>query len=165
MPDRLEEPAYRESRLLVPPPLGWLVVALSLAGLVTAIVNAEDQLDTLLRLPGLVGFVAVGLVAALARLDVDVYPDRLVVGNTARLSRSIPWPAVMGVEVRSSPPPRFAMSWPLARRRIYTLRREGGVELVLADGERVFLGSANPEALAAAIRRVAPHVAQAGDAS
>jgi hypothetical protein len=108
--------------------------------------------------PGLIAFVAIGGVAALARLNVDVYSDRLVVGNTARLSRTVSWPAVLGLTIRPTAPSRFTLTWPLARHRIYTIRDEGGVELTLADGEIIFLGSSNPTALAQAIRNSAPHL-------
>jgi hypothetical protein len=156
---QLDAPTYRESRAFVPPPLGPLILVGTLALLGYAVVDAlRGHGDLLLNAPGLIAFVAIGLVAALARLNVDVHSDRVVVGNTARLSRTISWQELLGVTIRSSAPSRFALTWPWTRRRIYTIRDEGGVELTLADGEVVFLGSSNPAALAQAIRSAAPHL-------
>lgn len=89
------------------------------------------------------------------RLVVEVYQDRVQVRYVPFVNRKIPLSDILGAEARTYEPLRHYGGWGIRFRighsRAYTVRGNRGVELLLHGGQRLILGSQQPEALAAAI--------------
>ena len=150
---------YQESRSLVPPLIGWAVLAIAAytAGL-KAWNWAHGQADFLLSVPGLLAFLAIGVGAVVAKQDVQVTPSEILVRHSPRMSRRIGLIDVERAVAREHPPSRYRLIWPFAKLQVYSLDRGSGVLLTLAGGELVFIGTRQPQAMVRAISDAAPHV-------
>ncbi len=103
--------------------------------------------------------VGVGLPALLVvtRLVVEVHADRVVIRYRPFTTRTIELASVTAVDSVTYRPLREYGGWGIkgwSRRKVaYNVRGDRGVRLTLSDGRTVLLGSQQPEALAAAVRR------------
>ena len=114
---------------------------------------------SVLRVLGIAGgFLLVALFHRL-ELTVTVFSDRVAIRFSPLFRKSIPLSDVRSCETRTYRPIREYGGWGIRRGRrgwAYTVRGKRGVELTLADGRSLLLGSQRPEELAAAIRERAP---------
>jgi len=93
----------------------------------------------------------------LLRLEVDVYPQTVVIRFAPLLERTIPKLEIAGIEVRQYQPLGEFGGWGIrgfGGRIAYNVRGNQGVELTLTDGRRVLIGSRRAGELAAAIRSI-----------
>ncbi|MCC7078405.1 MAG: hypothetical protein IT198_14885 [Acidimicrobiia bacterium] len=91
---------------------------------------------------------------AVARLEIEVYDDRIRVRWIPFVDRSIPLAHVVGVEAETYRPMREYGGWGIRgskRRRAYSMSGDTGVLVSLFDGSTVMLGTEDPQRLAAAI--------------
>ncbi|MGH9719746.1 MAG: hypothetical protein ACRD8O_06005 [Bryobacteraceae bacterium] len=102
-----------------------------------------------------------GVVFCLQRM-VTLIEDKTVCLRLGRTLKRIPLSRIRRIEVQPIPRPWNSGVWIPAGRGvdgwIFNLRARAGVQLVLREGQRILIGSRDPEALAAAIdarRRVA----------
>jgi hypothetical protein len=94
--------------------------------------------------------------AAMVRLVTEVRPGELVVRLFPFRAKRIPTAEIASAETREYSPMREYGGWGVrvsrGSGRAYNAAGTQGVQLVLADGSRVMIGSQQPEQLLAAIR-------------
>jgi hypothetical protein len=134
--------------------LGLLVIALGVA--VYALTMGELRPA---RVAGVTaGVLGVGLFYFL-ELSVTVYVDRIGIRFTPLFRKSIALSDVRRCVTRSYRPLLDYGGWGIRRGRrgwAYTVSGKWGVDLVLADGRSLLIGSQRAEELSAAIRQHAP---------
>jgi hypothetical protein len=99
--------------------------------------------------------VAFPLFFASLRLEVEVRPEGLHLRFVPFVRRTIPWGEIASAEARTYRPLAEYGGWGIrgfASNRAYNVRGTRGVQLVLADGKRLLLGSQRADELEAAIR-------------
>jgi hypothetical protein len=109
----------------------------------------------------LTALLGIGLPAATVwlRMETEVYPDRVEVRMKPLSHRVIPVSEIAGAAVRTYRPLRDYGGWGIrgfGANRAYNASGDRGVQLVLTDGNRVLIGSQQPEALEAAIGAILP---------
>jgi len=133
---------------------GLLLVTLGIAGYVLAVDEPRPA-----RILGVsAGVLAVGLFC-FVELTVTVYADRIGVRFFPLLRKSIPLTDVRRCNARTYRPILEYGGWGIRRGKrgfAYNVRGNRGVDLVLADGRSLLLGSQRAEELSAAIRQHAP---------
>lgn len=166
----LDEPTFSESQTRKPAWV-WAVVLLVDLGatfaVVTMLLRPEPE-GELSRGDGgrwivIAGVLAVStiLVAflAVARLDVEVYTDRVRVRWFPLADRTIVLSHVVGVEAVEYRPIWEYGGWGIRgskRRRAYSMSGNRGVLLSLYDGSTVLIGTDDADRLAGAIRAESP---------
>jgi len=110
----------------------------------------------------LVVLLGVGLpvLFGLARLVVDVHPDRVEVRFRPFTHRSVPATDIVAAEARTYRPVAEYGGWGIkgwSKRKVaYNVKGDRGVELQLKNGNSLMLGSQRAEDLEAAIRAILP---------
>ena len=96
------------------------------------------------------------LVFLVMKLTVAVDEDGVHIRYRPFVRRKIPFDEIQSFRVRRFRPIREFGGWGIrrapGRRRAYTVTGDRGVELYLADGSSLMLGSRRPDELAAALR-------------
>lgn len=162
----LDDPAFSESQTRKPAWV-WAVVLLVDLGATFAVLMMLLSPEPKGELSGgdggrwivIAGVLAVStiLVAfiAVARLDVEVYTDRVRVRWFPLADRTIVLSHVVGVEAVEYRPIREYGGWGIRgskRRRAYSMSGNRGVLLSLYDGSTVLIGTDEADRLAGAIR-------------
>lgn len=102
----------------------------------------------------------VGLPAATSwlQMETEVYPDRVEIHMKPLSNRVIPSGEIAGVAARTYRPIREYGGWGIrgiGSNRAYNTSGDQGVQLVLTNGNRILIGTQQPDALAAAISQIA----------
>ena len=138
----------------------WLLVPLlPLTGVVAALLAGGLKSGEIVTLAVVAAF-AIALTALLAaiRLDVEVTGDGVHVRMPPFVGRRLALEEIAGFEARTYRPIREYGGWGIRwgpSGRAYNLRGNRGVQLTLADGQRLLLGSQRAGELAAAIEAAA----------
>ena len=156
----MDEVVFRETQRMPP---SWRAPVLAIAGggallyVWSASLAGGAGAATLIGLVAVVAGLAVASLAIVARLEVSVTGASVDVRWVPLARRSIPFASIRQAEPVTYRPIRQFGGWGIrfGRRgaRAYSMSGDRAVRLTLHDGSEIYLGSLEPEALAAAIDR------------
>ena len=155
----MDEVIFRETQRMPP---SWRVPVLAIAagGALLYVWSASAGgagATTLIGLVAVVAGVVVASLAVVARLDVSVTRGSVDVRWVPLARRSIPFASIRRAEPFTYRPIRQFGGWGIRFGRrgalAYPMSGDRAVRLTLDDGSEIYLGSLEPEALAAAIDR------------
>ncbi len=155
----MDEVVFRETQRMPP---SWRVPVLAIAGggallYVWSVSVAGAGAATLIGLVAVFAGLAVASLALVARLEVSVTRASVDVRWVPLARRSIPFASIRRAEPVTYRPIRQFGGWGIrfGRRgaRAYSMSGDRAARLTLDDGSEIYLGSLEPEALAAAIDR------------
>ena len=147
-------PAFREHQVLLGDGLRLLLVFLSAFGVALGVYGLGVNAGRTGEIAGLTvgGLVAV-VVFLLMRLDVEVERDRLRIALRPLARRDVPLGSVKAVTSRRLGRLEKRAGYEIRRKsRAFLMGSKTVVELSLADGTRVIVGTRRPEELLQAIR-------------
>lgn len=139
--------------------LVWLGAAAAWVALVVQVVQGASLADHLLTALVL-ALVGIGLpwLFLVMRLEVAVWPDRIDIRFPPVRRRALARVDIASYEVRTYRPVREYGGWGLkgwtSKKVAYNIRGNRGVDLTLASGRRLLLGSQRADELGAAVGRL-----------
>ena len=156
----MDEVVFRETQRM---PRSWRlpVLVIAVGGVLVYAVTAEaagrGDAAALIGLVAIVVGLVVASLALVAKLEVSVTRVAVDVRWVPLARRSIPFATIDQAEAVTYRPVRQFGGWGIrfgrSGARAYSMSGDSAVRLTLHDGSEIYLGSLEPEALAAAIDR------------
>ena len=143
-------------------PLLWAVIvpisALGVAGAAVAAWQAPRTGEAVAALAaGLLLALLLPVLLVVVRMTTEVRSDGVLIRYSPFTRRRIGFGDIRALEARTYRPLQeyggWGVRWWFGGKRAYSVSGNRGVELTLADGRKVMIGSTRPEDLEAAIRR------------
>jgi len=156
----VDDVVFRETQRM---PSSWRVPLLLLAAggavlyVVSIAVAGQTGPASLVALVAITAGLAVAALALVAKLEVVVTRTAVEIRWVPLARRTIPFATIREAEVVTYRPVRQFGGWGIrmgrSGARAYSMSGDRAVRVVLHDGKELYLGSLEPEALAAAIDR------------